>query len=85
MVNLNKDSLKLRQVIEGETGQRFSNNKISCPFQQGGDSNPSFALIPDPESGCERYKCFSCGKFGDVIQFIIDFTHINYYYNTKQF
>jgi len=36
----------------------------NCPFQEGGDKNPSFAIYPD------HYYCFACNASGDAIEFL---------------
>jgi DNA primase len=54
----------LRQV-----GQTF---KGLCPFHQ--DTRPSFDVDPRRQ----RYRCWSCNKFGDVIQFVQEFERITF-------
>ena len=41
-----------------------------CPFHD--DTRPSFDVDP----GRQRYKCWSCGKYGDVISFVQEFEHV---------
>ncbi len=43
-----------------------------CPFHN--DSRPSFDVDPRRQ----RYRCWSCGKFGDVIQFVVDYDKISF-------
>ena len=52
-----------------QTGATF---KGICPFHN--DSRPS--LDVDPRR--QRYRCWSCGKFGDVIQFVVDYDKISF-------
>ena len=46
--------------------------KSLCPFHN--DSRPSFDVDPR----WQRYKCWSCGKFGDVFQFVQDFEKVGF-------
>lgn len=45
---------------------------VSCPFHQ--DRTPSFAINKEKN----KFKCFSCGKHGDSIQFIMDLKNISF-------
>jgi DNA primase len=56
--------LALRQV-----GRSF---KGLCPFHD--DHRPSFDV--DPER--QRYKCWSCGKYGDVLSFVQEFERLTF-------
>jgi DNA primase len=56
--------LQLRQA-----GPTF---KGLCPFHN--DNRPSF----DVEPRRQRYRCWSCGKFGDVIQFVVDYDKVSF-------
>lgn len=47
-------------------------HKGLCPFHD--DSRPSF----DVDSRRQRYRCWSCGKHGDVISFVQDFEKISF-------
>ena len=38
-----------------------------CPFHS--EKSPSFFVTPD----MQRYKCFGCGKSGDVLNFIQEY------------
>jgi DNA primase len=53
----------LPETIERMTGQRIEKHKINCPFHE--DRTPSLHVYDDG-----GWKCFSCGKFGDVIDFV---------------
>jgi DNA primase len=46
--------------------------KSLCPFHD--DHNPSFNVDPRRQ----RYKCWSCGKGGDVFSFVQEFEHITF-------
>jgi DNA primase len=56
--------LQLRQA-----GPTF---KGLCPFHN--DSRPSFDVDPRRQ----RYRCWSCGKFGDVIQFLMEYDKVSF-------
>src|SRR5262249_48734089 len=43
-----------------------------CPFHE--DHRPSFDVDPRRQ----RYRCWSCGKFGDVLTFIQEQEHIEF-------
>jgi DNA primase len=43
-----------------------------CPFHN--DSRPSFDVDPRRQ----RYRCWSCGKFGDVLSFVQEFEKISF-------
>lgn len=46
--------------------------KSLCPFHD--DTRPSFDVDPRRQ----RYKCWSCGKFGDVFQFVQEFEKVGF-------
>src|SRR5262249_39130998 len=43
-----------------------------CPFHD--DTRPSFDVDPRRQ----RYRCWSCGKYGDVISFVQEFEHVGF-------
>src|SRR5271166_4516672 len=43
-----------------------------CPFHD--DSRPSFDVDP----GRQRYRCWACGKYGDVISFVQEFDKVSF-------
>src|SRR5262245_58868858 len=43
-----------------------------CPFHN--DRNPSFDVDPRRQ----RYRCWSCGKYGDVISFVQEFERVGF-------
>ena len=45
---------------------------IPCPFHKG-DNEASFTIYPT-----ETYFCFGCEKWGDAVQFLVDFKDIDY-------
>jgi len=55
-----------------------SNYKALCPFH--GDTDPSLSV--SPSKGI--WKCFGCGKGGDVIKFVAEYEGISYLEAAKQ-
>lgn len=53
----------LATTIESVTGQPIVKHKIKCPFHE--DETPSLHVYDDG-----GWKCFGCGKHGDVIDFL---------------
>lgn len=53
----------IHSVVEKFTGQQVTRHNIHCPFHE--DRNPSLHVYDDG-----KFKCFSCGRFGDVIDFV---------------
>ncbi|MFM7150709.1 MAG: DNA primase, partial [Gemmataceae bacterium] len=52
-----------------QTGATF---KGLCPFHD--DSKPSFDVDPRRQ----RYRCWACGKHGDVLSFVMEFEHVTF-------
>jgi len=52
-----------------KSGKNFS---ARCPFHN--EKTPSFMISPD----LQRYKCFGCGKSGDIFTFVMDYEHIDF-------
>lgn len=50
----------ITELFEQLTGQQPRHGMVSCPFHE--DKNPSMSLRRH-----NRYRCFSCGESGDVI------------------
>lgn len=60
-------------VQEDITLEKKGSNFIGlCPFHQ--DTNPSFTVSPEKKI----YKCFVCGKGGNVINYIQEKRHLSY-------
>lgn len=57
-------NIHIKELIENETGQRFKNKKILCPFHN--EKMASFVIYPATNS----FNCFGCNVGGDVIRFI---------------
>ncbi len=53
--------------------QSGSNYKACCPFHK--EKTPSFTVNPQRQS----FKCFGCGKGGDVLSFIQEIEHIEFF------
>jgi DNA primase len=69
-----KDRISIVEVVSRvaavkKAGSRF---KALCPFHQ--EKSPSFHL--NAEEGL--YKCFGCGKSGDVISFVMETERLNF-------
>lgn len=52
--------------------KRGQNYTCSCPFHE--DRNPSFSI----QAQKQIFKCFSCGRGGDVFNFIMEMEQVNY-------
>lgn len=61
-----KAAVRIEEVVAQYVDLKLRGSRYLglCPFHE--DRNPSFSVFPD--SG--RYKCFSCGESGDVIDFV---------------
>lgn len=65
---MKKEDINLRELIEVETGQRFSkSNKMCCPFHN--EKTPSFSV----NLKTNKCKCFGCGAGGSAIDFIMTY------------
>lgn len=69
-----KDRIDIVQVIGKyvnlkQAGKNFSG---SCPFHR--EKTPSFIVSPD----IQRYKCFGCGKSGDIFNFVQEIENIDF-------
>lgn len=69
-----KDRIDIVQVIGKyvnlkQTGKNFSG---LCPFHK--EKTPSFIVSPD----IQRYKCFGCGKSGDIFNFVQEIENIDF-------
>lgn len=71
------NDINLMELIENETGQKFSRQGfICCPFH--GEKTPSMAVKFFPDANKERFTCFGCGEKGDAIDFIQKFLNKSY-------
>ena len=69
-----KERIDIVQLIEKyvklkQTGKNFSG---LCPFHK--EKTPSFIVSPD----IQRYKCFGCGRSGDIFNFVQDIENIDF-------
>ena len=70
--------LDLKQYIEDCTGQRFDkHNKIHSPFTTK-DKTPSFAIYFDDNADKWKFKDFSTGETGDIIDFDMKYNGTDY-------
>src|SRR5262245_25193576 len=69
-----KDALDIVEVIGGYLPLRPAGPtyKGLCPFHD--DHRPSFDVDPRRQ----RYRCWSCGKYGDVIQFVQERENVSF-------
>ncbi len=63
-----KERTDIVQII-GERLELNRNNKALCPFHD--DKDPSLSVDPKRQI----FKCFGCGKSGDVLTFLQEFEH----------
>lgn len=59
------------QSILSERGIEVVRGMASCPFH-GTDSHPSMRVFRD------GYRCFTCGDYGDVIQFVMKYDGVDF-------
>lgn len=70
--------LDLKEYIERCTGQRFDkHNKIHSPFTTK-DKTPSFAIYFDDNADKWKFKDFSTGETGDIIDFDMKYNGTDY-------
>ena len=69
-----KRALDIVEVVQSYIPLRRagSNYKAPCPFHE--EKTPSFNVNPERQI----FKCFGCGKGGDVIKFVMDFEKADY-------
>ncbi|HVS37712.1 MAG TPA: DNA primase [Gemmataceae bacterium] len=69
-----KEANNIEDVIGGYLSLRPAGPTFKglCPFHD--DHHPSFDVDPRRQ----RFRCWSCGKYGDVISFVQEFEHIGF-------
>ncbi len=69
-----KEANDIVQVVAGYLELRPAGDKFKglCPFHD--DHNPSFVVDPH----WQNYRCWSCGKYGDVITFVQEHEHVSF-------
>ncbi|HEY7422932.1 MAG TPA: DNA primase [Gemmataceae bacterium] len=69
-----KEANDIVKVVEGYLELRPVGGKFKglCPFHD--DHNPSFDVDPQ----WQNYKCWSCGKYGDVITFVQEYERVSF-------
>jgi DNA primase len=78
-VNDQVDQVKTKTDIAAIIGERIelkkagSNFKALCPFHS--EKTPSFMVSPE----LQIFKCFGCGKSGDVITFLEEYEGMEFY------
>lgn len=58
-----------RYIELKRAGRNFT---ARCPFHN--EKSPSFIVSPE----IQRYKCFGCGKSGDIFTFVMEYEHIDF-------
>ncbi len=73
-IELIKSRLDIVEIIGNriELKRAGANYKALCPFHQ--EKSPSFMVNPN----LQIYKCFGCGKKGDLINFLEDYERIEF-------
>jgi DNA primase len=73
-VKLVKEANNIVDVVAGYLALRPAGSvfKGLCPFHD--DHNPSFTVDPK----WQNYRCWSCGKFGDVLTFVQEFERVSF-------
>ena len=72
------DNVKAANPISDVVGERIAltkngkNFKACCPFHQ--EKTPSFYVTP----GREIFKCFGCGKGGNVFNFLMEYEGLSF-------
>lgn len=72
------DEIKSRLNIVDVIGERVTLKKLGrnfkglCPFHS--EKTPSFIVSPDRQI----FKCFGCGKGGSVIDFVMEWAHVDF-------
>lgn len=74
-----KDALAIEEVIGGyvKLERAGKNMKARCPFHN--EKTPSFYVTPDRN----MFKCFGCGKGGDVFSFVQEIEGLDFYGSLK--
>ena len=70
-----KEANDIVEVIVGYTSRsarRATTYKGLCPFHD--DHHPSFDVDPRRQ----RYRCWACDKYGDVITFVQEYEHVGF-------
>jgi DNA primase len=69
-----KEANDIVDVVGGYIALRPAHGTFKglCPFHD--DQKPSFDVDPRRQ----RYKCWACGAFGDVIKFVQEFEHVGF-------
>ena len=71
------NEIDLKEFIEKETGQFFNKQlKIKSPFTN--EKTPSFSIYFDKNNNKWKFKDFSSGKSGDILDFCMQYKDMNY-------
>lgn len=79
-INLIKDSIDIVSLIERSVRLKKAGKNFLglCPFHN--EKTPSFIVSPD----IQRYKCFGCGKSGDIFNFVQETENIDFVETLKK-
>lgn len=66
-INEAKRNLRVMEILESRGVRKFG-TKWFCPFHD--EKNPSFTVKVRP--GGDFWKCYGCGKYGDVLDLIAE-------------
>ena len=66
--------LEIEKARERHISEFYGNGKTrpACPFHNAKPPSMEFAIYDN------KYKCFSCGIFGDVIDFVMRYNHLTF-------
>lgn len=74
-----KKNINLGDFLETEIGAdlKWKEDNLSasciCPMPHHKDSNPSFCIKLDEDSGVWIYQCWGCGSKGTILDFCLDY------------
>lgn len=74
-----KDSMNIRDIIGSFIKLKKSGGEFEAPCPFHSDKTPSFKV--SPAKGI--FKCFGCGKNGDSIAFVMEYSKISYIESVK--
>ena len=78
-----KSDIDLITLIENDLGQGRKSGRwlqFHCPFpgHSHGDKKPSLSVTVGDGSRPPFWKCFTCGKSGDAIQWVMEYRGVNF-------
>ena len=69
-----KERIDIVKIVDKYVKLKLTGKNYSglCPFHK--EKTPSFIVSPD----IQRYKCFGCGRSGDVFNFVQEIENIDF-------